>query len=140
MISLGFPTMSSSPASPSPASRRATIAFSCWLVGAVLLIVGGLIAASVPWPGAESTLFRAVGVLTSLAGAGMAYLAGRSRSGSVRHRRAAVALSMAIVVVVGLMAALRLAPVHILTLLALLLLIVGTGLSAAPLRRGDHGE
>lgn len=126
--------------SPSPASRRATIAFYCWLVGAVLLIVGGLVAASVSWPSAESTMFRGVGALISLAGAGMAYVAGRSRSGSVRYRRAAIALSMAIVVVVGLLAALRLAPVHILTLLGLLPLIVGTGLSAAPLRRGDHGE
>ncbi|WP_454788378.1 hypothetical protein [Mycolicibacterium lutetiense] len=124
----------------SPASRRATISFSCWLVGAVLLIVGGLIAASVSWPSAESTLFRGVGVLTALAGAGMAYVAGRSRSGDVRHRRAAIALSMAIVVVIGLMAALRLAPVHILTLLALLPLIVGTGLSALPMRRADDGE
>ncbi|WP_166909004.1 hypothetical protein [Mycobacterium sp. DL440] len=124
----------------SPASRRATISFSCWLVGAVLLIVGGLIAASVSWPSAESTLFRGVGVLTALAGAGMAYVAGRSRSGDVRHRRAAIALAMAIVVVIGLMAALRLAPVHILTLVALLPLIAGTGLSALPLRRGDDGE
>ncbi len=124
----------------SSASRRATIGFSCWLVGAVLLIVGGLVAASVSWPNAESTLFRSVGVLTALAGAGMAYLAGRSRSGDARHRRAAVALSMAIVVVVALIAALRLAPVHILTLLALLLLIVGTGLSALPTRRSDDGK
>lgn len=126
--------------SSSPASRRAAVSFSCWLVGAVLLIVGGLIAASVSWPSAESTLFRGVGVLTALAGAGMAYLAGRSRSGDVRHRRAAIALSMAIVVVVGLMAALRLAPVHILTLLALIPLILGTGLSALPMRRADDGE
>ncbi|MEV0668640.1 hypothetical protein [Mycobacterium sp. NPDC050441] len=126
--------------SPSSPSRRATIGFSCWLVGSVLLIVGGLIAAFASWPSAESTLFRGVGVLTALAGAGMAYLAGRSRSGDARHRRAAVALSMAIVVVVGLIAAFSLAPVHILTLLALLMLIVGTGLSALSLRRGDEGE
>jgi hypothetical protein len=124
----------------SPASRRATISFGCWLVGAVLLIVGGLIAASASWPSAESTLFRCVGALTALAGAGMAYLAGRSRSGDARYRRAAIALSMAVVVVVGLIAAFSLAPVHILTLLALLLLIVGTGLSALAQREGDQGE
>ncbi|CRZ16299.1 hypothetical protein [Mycolicibacterium neworleansense] len=124
----------------SSASRRATISFSFWLVGAVLLIVGGLIAASVSWPSAESTLFRGVGALTALAGAGMAYLAGRARSGDARYRRAAIALSMAIVVVVGLMAAFSLAPVHILTLLALLPLIAGTGLSAMPVRRADDGE
>ena len=104
------------------------------------MIVGGLIAASVSWPSAESTVFRGVGVVTALSGLGMAYLAGRSRSGDERYRRAVVALSMAVVVVVGLIAALRLAPVHILTLLALLPIIVGTGLSALPLRRGDDGE
>lgn len=124
----------------SSASRRATISFSCWLVGAVLLIVGGLIAASASWPSAESALFRSVGVLTALAGAGMAFLAGRSRTGDARYRRAAIALSMAIVVVIALIAAFSLAPVHILTLLALLLLIAGTGLSALPERRSDDGE
>ncbi|WP_029110668.1 hypothetical protein [Mycobacterium sp. URHD0025] len=125
---------------PTPRSRRATIAFGCWLAGAVLLIVGGLIAASASWPSSESTLFRGVGLITALAGAGMAFLAGRSRSGDARHRRAAIALSMAIVVVVVLIAALSLAPVHILTLVALLPLIAGTGLSALPLRKGDDGE
>lgn len=128
---------SSSPSSP---PRGATIGFGCWLVASVLLIVGGLIAAFAAWPSAESAMFRGVGAITAVAGAGMAYLAGRSRSGDARHRRAAVALSMAIVVVVGLIAALSLAPVHILTLLALLLLIVGTGASTVSLRRRDEGE
>ncbi|BBX88581.1 hypothetical protein H5U98_26475 [Mycolicibacterium boenickei] len=124
----------------SSASRRATISFGFWLAGAVLLIVGGMIAASASWPSAQSTLFRCVGVLTALAGVGLAYLAGRSRSGDARYLRAAIALSMAIVVVVALIAAFSLAPVHILTLLALLLVIVGSGVSTVSLRRGDDGE
>ncbi len=124
----------SSPSSHSSPSRRATIGFGCWLVGSVLLIAGGMLAvsASIP-PGVNTMLYRGIGALTVLAGLGMAFLAGRSRSDD-RYRRAAVALSLAIVVLV------LLTGLNVLVLVALLPLIVGTGVSALPLRRGDHGE
>lgn len=116
----------------------ATVGFCFWLVASVLLIVGGMIAASVSLPGLDSALFRGTGVLIALAGLAMAFLAGRSRSGDPRYRRAAIALSLAILVIVLLTA--RFGVVHILTVFGVLLLTVGTGLSALPQRRGDDGE
>ncbi|CQD08961.1 MULTISPECIES: hypothetical protein [Mycolicibacterium] len=118
----------------SPASRRTTIVFSCWLVGAVLLIAGGMLAVSASPPGVNTMLYRGIGVLVVLAGLGMAFLAGRSRTDDPRYRRAAMALSLAIVVLVVFTG------LNILVLVALLPLLVGTGLNALPLRKGDDGE
>ena len=73
-------------------------------------------------------VYRGGGVITALAGAGMAFLAGRSRSGDTRFRRAAVALSLAIVVLVALVAVLG-GAVHVLTLLAV-----------HPADRGDRAD
>jgi hypothetical protein len=96
-------------------------------VGAsLLLIVGGLLTASVSLP----PVYRGAGVITALAGAGMAFLAGRSRTGDTRFRRAAVALSLAIVVLVALVAVFGV--VHVLTLLAVIPLIAGTVLMTRP--------
>ncbi len=111
---------------PQPRPRVVTAAFWCWVVAAVLLIVGGLLAASYALP----AVFRGAGVITALAGAGMAYLAGRSRRGDTRFHRAAVALSLTIVVVVALAAVFGV--VHILTLLAVIPLIAGTVLMTRP--------
>jgi hypothetical protein len=111
---------------PPPRPRVVTAAFWCWVVAAVLLIVGGLLAASYALP----AVFRGAGVITALAGAGMAYLAGRSRRGDTRFHRAAVALSLTIVVVVALAAVFGV--VHILTLLAVIPLIAGTVLMTRP--------
>jgi hypothetical protein len=98
------------------------------LVASLLLIVGGLlvITAAVPLP----AVFRGAGVITALAGAGMAFLAGRSRQGDTRFRRAAVVLSLTIVVLVAVIAVLGV--VHMLTLLAVLPLIAGTVLMTRP--------
>jgi hypothetical protein len=111
---------------PPPRPRVVTAAFWCWVVAAVLLIVGGLLAASYALP----AVFRGAGVITALAGAGMAYLAGRSRRGDTRFHRAAVALSLTIVVVVALAAVFGV--VHILTLVAVIPLIAGTVLMTRP--------
>jgi hypothetical protein len=116
------------------ASRVANAAFWCWVIAAVLLIVGGLIAASVNLPG----FYRGAGVVTALAGAGMAFLAGRSRGGDTRFRRAAVALSLAIVLLVALIAGFGV--VHVLTLLAVIPLIVGTVLITRPSTTASGGE
>ena len=91
---------------PSPRPRAVNAAFWCWVVAALLLMVGGLIAASASLP----ALFRGAGVISAIAGAGMAFLAGRSRAGDARFRRAGIALSLAIVVLVAVVAALGVVP------------------------------
>lgn len=125
---------SSTPPPAQPRSLVSTIGFCFWLVAAVLLMVGGMIAASVSLPGLDTVLYRGTGVLTAIAGVGMAFLAGRSRTGDPRFRGAAIGLSLAIVVIVAVTA--RFGVVHILTLFGVILLVIGTILSALPrLRR-----
>src|SRR6478736_7745410 len=116
--------------------RVVTAAFWCWVVASILLIVGGMIAASVS---ALPMVYRGGGIITALAGAGMAYLAGRSRSGDTRYRRAAIALSLVIVVLVAIAAVLG-GAVHVLTLLAVLPLIAGTVLITRPLASSSEQE
>ena len=111
---------------PQPRPRVVTAAFWCWVVASLMLIVGGMLAASVSLP----AVFRGAGVITALAGAGMAFLAGRSRNGDTRFRRAAVALSLTIIVLVALVAVFGV--VHVVTLLAVIPLIAGTVLMTRP--------
>jgi hypothetical protein len=111
---------------PQPRPRVVTAAFWCWLAASILLIVGGLLAASISLP----AVFRGAGVVTALAGAGMAFLAGRSRNGDTRFRRAALALALTIVVLVALCAVFGV--VHVLTLVAVIPLIAGTVLMTRP--------
>jgi hypothetical protein len=92
----------------------------------IMLIVGGLIAASLN----VAVIFRGAGVIFLLAGGGMAFLAGRSRNGDTRYRRAAIALGLTIIVVVALAALFRL--VNGITLLAIPPLIAGTVLITRP--------
>jgi peptidoglycan/LPS O-acetylase OafA/YrhL len=101
-------------------------------VAAVLLMVGGMMAASAPTPGTPAS--RGVGILIAVAGVGMAFMAGRSRNGDARFRRAAIALSGAVVVIVALTAPLG---VYIFTLIGVVLLIIGTILNALPRRDRD---
>jgi peptidoglycan/LPS O-acetylase OafA/YrhL len=105
--------------------RVLTAAFWCWLAASVLLIVGGSIAAFDPRP-----VIRGAGILTMLAGVGMAFLAGRSRAGDARFRRASIALSLAIVLLVALFSVV--AVVHLFTLLAVIPLIAETVLITRP--------
>jgi peptidoglycan/LPS O-acetylase OafA/YrhL len=113
---------------PQSRPRVVTAAFWCWVAASILLIVGGLIAASV----SELPLvYRGGGIITALAGAGMAFLAGRTRSGDTRYRRAAIALSLLIVVMVAVVAVAG-GAVHVLTLLGVLPLIAGTVLITRP--------
>ncbi|GAC1407139.1 MAG: hypothetical protein NVS4B6_21830 [Mycobacterium sp.] len=111
---------------PQSRPRVVNAAFWCWLVAALLLIVGGLFAAFVPLP----PVYRGAGVITAVAGAAMAYLAGRSRDGDIRFRRAAVVLSLTITVLVALSAIFGV--VHLLTLVSVLPLIAGTVLNTRP--------
>lgn len=111
-----------------PRPRVVSAGFWCWTAASVMLMVGGMLAATVDL--SIPTVYRGAAILTVVAGGGMALLAGKSRGGDVRFRRAAVALSMTIVVLVGLIAAFGL--VHIVTLLAILPLIAGAVLMTRP--------
>ncbi|MGX9789527.1 hypothetical protein [Mycobacterium sp. MMS18-G62] len=111
---------------PPSRPRVVTAAFWCWVAASIMLIVGGLIVASVGLP----LVYRGAGVITAAAGAGLAFLAGRARSGDTRFRRAAVTLSLATVVLVALVAVVGI--VHVLTLLAVIPLIAGVVLITRP--------
>jgi hypothetical protein len=119
---------------PSPRPRAVTAAFWCWVAAALLLVVGGMITASVSLP----PVFRGAGVLTALAGAGMAFLAGRTRAGDTRFRRATIALSLALVILIALLAVVGV--VHILTLIAVIPLIAGLALIPRPAAAAYYQE
>ena len=122
-------------------SRPSSVTPAFWLlvVGAVLLMAGGLLAATVDFDALRRTappmvsdqsvrnylrLYRGAGVLFALAAAALAALAVRARDGDVRFRRAATGLALVIVVLVGVAAVF--AGTHILALLSLLPIITGT--------------
>ncbi|BBZ06192.1 hypothetical protein MDOR_03610 [Mycolicibacterium doricum] len=128
-------------ASPTPARPRVVdIAFWTLVGGAVLLIVGGMLAATVSFETARSAIDpevsdesllsylavqRGVGVGSVLAGAVLAFVAGRARRGDPRFRRATVALALAIAVVLIMLAA-GAGVANLVTLLALVPITVGT--------------
>jgi peptidoglycan/LPS O-acetylase OafA/YrhL len=111
---------------PQSRPRVVTAAFWCWVVASFLLILGGLIAASLNLPVA----FRGAGIILALAGGALAFLTGRTRSGDTRFRRAAIALALTLILLVALAALFRL--VNGITLLAMIPLIAGTVLITRP--------
>ena len=121
---------------PPSRPRAVTAAFWCWVAASILLIVGGLIAASV---GVLPMVYRGGGVITVLAGLGMAFAAGRARRGDIRYRRAGIALSLAIVVLVAVVSVFG-GAVHVLTLVAVLPLIAGTVLITRPTAASSEQE
>jgi hypothetical protein len=100
--------------------RSVTVAFWSWMAAAVLLIFGGLMAVTAGYsrllgsfPTASISedqirsltfLFRGVGVLFIIAGLAVGYLAGRTRKGDKRFRRATVVFSYALVLLLILCA------------------------------------
>jgi len=111
---------------PQSRPRVVTAAFWCWIAASFLLVLGGLIAASLNVP----VVFRGAGVIFALAGAALAFLAGRSRGGDTRFRRAALALALAVVVLIALAALFQLT--NGITLLAVFPLVAGTVLITRP--------
>ena len=103
-----------------------TAAFWCWVVASFLLMLGGIISVSLNLP----LVYRGAGVISLLAGGGMAFLAGRARTGDTRFRRAAVALSLSGIVLVAVASVLRM--INLFTLLAVIPLIAGTVLITRP--------
>ena len=127
-------------------SRPAAVTTAFWvlIVGAVLLMAGGLMAATVGFdalrqaapatvPDRRPQLRAAVpgcGDVVRVAAAGLAVLTVRARDRDPRSRRAAMTLGLTIVVLVGLAGVF--AGTHILALLSLLPIVVGTLLLGRP--------
>lgn len=115
------------------------------VAGAVLLIAGGLMAATVSYDALRQAapptvadgdvrqygvLYRGAGVLFAVAGAALVVMATRAGLRDLRLRRAIMTLALTIVVLVGLASVF--AGTHILALLSLLPIIVGTLLLSRP--------
>lgn len=84
------------PTEPRPA--LVTAAFWLWLAAATLLIVTGL---TLLLSGPVPVFFRSAGALWVASGVGLGFLAGRTRLGDARFRRAAVALSVSLTALLG---------------------------------------
>jgi peptidoglycan/LPS O-acetylase OafA/YrhL len=110
-----------------PRPRVINAAFWCWAASAVLLVAFGLLLAfsTDPLP----VLFRGVGGLFALSGLGLGYLAGQARLGRKRFRRAAVGLSLAIVVILALFTLMSRGPVW---LVVMIVTMVGAVLMMRP--------
>ncbi|QEN12505.1 hypothetical protein ACRDU6_07285 [Mycolicibacterium sp. ELW1] len=83
-----------------PRPRLVSIAFWCWLAGSIVLMLGGLLLVFSNGP--VPVFFRGAGVLWIVAGALLSYIAGRTRGGDTRFRRAAVGLSIALAILLAL--------------------------------------
>ncbi len=131
---------------PSNRPRLVDAAFWCFLGGAVIMIVGGLMAATATFEAARATvdstvadeqvrsfltIYQVNGVVSVLAAAALAFLAGRARRGDARFRLATLGLSFAIVVVVVLLAV-GIGVMQPLAVLSLLPILVGGGLLVVP--------
>mgnify|MGYP000184440193 CR=1 FL=1 len=132
-----------SPASPRP--RQVDIAFWLLVAGCVLLMVGGLLAATMSFEAVRGAVpasmsddevrrflnvHRASGAFCVLAGIGLGFLAGRMRTGDARYRRAAIGLALATVVLVSLVAVF--VGIHIVALVGLLPVIGGAAALTRP--------
>ena len=130
-----------------PESRPGVVTAAFWLliIGAVLLLTGGLLAATVGFDTLRSAagpsvsdqsirdylrLYRGAGILFSLAAAALAVFAIRTRNRDPRSRRATISLGLAIVVLVAIAAVF--AGTHVLALLSMVPIIVGTLLLGRP--------
>ncbi len=123
------------------------VSTAIWVLvaGAVLLIVGGLMAATVSFDALRHAapqtvsdevvrhyglLYRGAGLLFGVAGGALVVMAARARRRNPRLRRAVMTLGLTIVVLVGVAAVF--AGTHILALLSLLPIVVGTLLLSRP--------
>ena len=128
-------------------SRPSAVTTACWLLvaGGVLLIAGGLLATLVSFDSLRQAapitvtdealhdyarLYRGAGILFGIAGVALVWFAARARSRDLRARRAAMALGLSIVVLVAVAAVFS--GTHILALLSLLPIVVGTLLLSRP--------
>jgi peptidoglycan/LPS O-acetylase OafA/YrhL len=112
---------------PQSRPRVVTAGFWCWAAASVLLVAFGLLLALSP--DSLPTLFRGMGVLFAASGLGLGFLAGRARLGDARFRRAAIALSLAIVVILAIFALYSRGPIW---LLMMILTMAGAVLMMRP--------
>ena len=119
------------------------------MVGAVIMIVGGLMALTATYEVARAaipdtvsdedvrnylTIYRGTGIGSVLAAGALAFLAGRARRGDARFRLATLALAFATLVVLGLLA-LGIGVAQPLILLGLLPVVIGALLAVQPSAR-----
>jgi hypothetical protein len=101
--------------------------FWLWLLAAVSLVVLGMLMALTR--GNLPPVFRGAGILFAVAGLALGYLAGRTRAGHARMRRAAVGLALALVVLLALF---TLMTGGVLWLIPMILTMVGAVLIMRP--------
>jgi hypothetical protein len=101
--------------------------FWLWLLAAVSLVVLGMLMALTQ--GNLPPVFRGAGILFAVAGLALGYLAGRTRAGHARMRRAAVGLALALVVLLALF---TLMTGGVLWLIPMILTMVGAVLIMRP--------
>ncbi len=128
-------------------ARPSAVTTACLLlvIGGVLLIAGGLLATLVGFDSLRQAapptvtdealhdyaqLYRGAGILFGLAGVALIWFAARARSRDLRARRAAMTLGLTIVVLVAVAAVFS--GTHILALLSLIPIMVGTLLLSRP--------
>ncbi len=96
-----------------------TLAFWSFIGGAVIMLVGGLMASTATYDVARAaipdtvsddqvrnylTIYRSTGIGSAVAAGALAFLAGRARGGDARFRLAVLGLAFAVFVVIGLLA------------------------------------
>ena len=130
-----------------PESRPGVVTAAFWLLvgGAVLLMTGGLLAATVGFDTLRQAagpsvsdqsirdylrLYRGAGILFSIAAAALAVFAIKAHNRDLRYRRATMSLGLAIVVLVAIAAVF--AGTHVLALLSMVPIIIGTLLLGRP--------
>ncbi len=113
-------------ATPADRPRTVTAAFWLWLLSVVLLVFYGLFVVSVPIAG-PALFLRLSGAILIVTGIALGYLAGRVRTGDWRYARAAVALSMALVLFLSVLLAIQM--LGLLVAPVVLFLIVASGLA-----------
>ncbi|CDO09506.1 hypothetical protein C1S82_09465 [Mycolicibacterium cosmeticum] len=133
--------------STAPRPRIITVAFWLTMVGAVLLLAGGLVgvstslttpASAFPDSLGEGQAHRillmhgGVGAVLAVAGLGLSFLAGRTRNGDKRFRRALAALAGGVVFVVFLLALFAPYNLELLALIGVVPVAVGATLFTRP--------
>lgn len=112
-------------ATPADRPRTVTIAFWLWLVSVVLMVFYGLFVVTVRLHG-PAPFLRVSGAILIVSGLALGFLTGRIRIGNWRYARAAVALSMALVIFLSILLAIQM--LGLLVAPVVLFLIIASGL------------